>query len=149
MSLSRSAFELGWTMLATRFTAPKAAKEGYWAYLEPRLDDAGYRRACEHLFATCHRFPRPLDFVEDVPAALAVGWDDYRTWTCEECGDVGRSMGTPDFYVCVECVRQIGRQRLRELKKQGKPIRELGGALTVGYGVLREDRVGVVPLRPA
>lgn len=143
MRLSRSAFENGWAMLATRFTAPKGAKEGYWTYLEPRLDNDSYRRACEHLFSTCHRFPRPVDFVEDIPSASTVGWDDYRTWTCEECGETGRSMGTPEFYICVACVRFMGRKRLKELKQQGRNLRELGGALTVGYGVLREERRGI------
>ena len=140
MNLSRSAFEQGWAMLATRFNAPKAAKDGYWAFLSPRLDDASFRHACEHLFATSHRFPRPADFVEDVPGEAGVGWAGFRTWVCEECGELGRSLGTPEFHVCVACVRHIGRLRLRELRKEGKPVRALGGAMEVGYELLRADK---------
>ncbi len=127
---------MGWTMLGTRFTAPKAAKEGYWSYLEPRLNDADYRRACEHLFATCTRFPRPADFIEELPLPQGEGWDDYRTWPCEECGEVGRSIGPPEFRICTACVRFIGRKRLRELGQRGD-------AVTVGYGLLREQRRGI------
>lgn len=140
MSLSRSVFENGWSMLATRFNVREAAKEGYYEYLGPRMEDDGFKRACKWLFANSVRFPIPVAFVDAAPEATAETWSRTQTWTCEECGGIGRSLGFPLCHVCSQCIKEIGRDRLRQLKADGKSIRELGGAMNVGLGVVLEAR---------
>lgn len=140
--LTRDTFEQGWATLCTRFTGPKAAKEGYYTYLGPRMTDKQFQGACGHLFAHSARFPKPHDFVEAAPEAELESWGEIRTWKCEDCGGVGRSLGPPRYFICTACVRIIGRERLRRLKQDGVDIRPLGGAIAVGMGVIHEDRAG-------
>lgn len=141
MTLSRSAFEAGWRMLTTRFNVNQAAKDGYYAFLGPRLTDEEYRRACEHLFADAHRFPRPQDFIDAKPERQSEEWEQMRTWSCEECGELGRSLGPPRVRVCVRCLADAGRERLYQLRKKGQRTVHLN-AIEVGLGVILEEREG-------
>ena len=68
--LTEGAFRNGIDKLTFRFDLGKKRLnklDELYAYLKRRITDQQFEAACSTLYAEAHRFPRPIDFLENAP----------------------------------------------------------------------------------